>query len=396
MWYCSIIFAQPNYKVMSIYFDNAATTPIHPEVVKVMSEMMLNNFGNPSSTHAAGREVKTMIEDARRTVAKLMGCTPGEIFFTSGGTEADNMAIRKSVEDLKVKHIITSPIEHHAVLHTIEELAHQGKITMHLVKLTANGHIDMADLESLLQQNPNALVSLMHSNNELGNLIDMAHVGELCKQHNAYFHCDTVQTVGHQPIDLSKLNVTFIAAGAHKFNGPKGVGFIYINHNVKIHPYITGGAQERNMRGGTENVYGIVGLAKALEIAIGNMEHDKAHIAELKNYFITQLKANIPGIAFNGDAEGQSAYTVLNVSFPPSPIGEMLLFKLDIAGICASGGSACSSGSNIGSHVLHAIGADKERAAVRFSFGHQNTKEEVDFTVKALVEMLKPKEKAVS
>src|SRR5574343_1680832 len=278
---------------MSIYFDNAATTPMHPEVVKVMSDMMLNNFGNPSSTHAAGREVKTMIEDARRTVAKLMGCAPGEIFFTSGGTEADNMAIRKSVEDLGVKHIITSPIEHHAVLHTIEELAHQGKIAMHLVKLTPNGHIDMADLERLLQENPNALVSLMHSNNELGNLIDMAEVGELCKKYNALFHCDTVQTVGHQPIDLSKLHVTFIAAGAHKFNGPKGVGFIYINNAVKIHPYITGGAQERNMRGGTENAYGIVGMAKALEIAVANMEHDKAHLTDLKNYFIEIGRAHV-------------------------------------------------------------------------------------------------------
>lgn len=379
---------------MNVYLDNAATTPIHPEVVKVMSDMMLANFGNPSSTHAKGREVKTMIEDARRSIAKVLGCTPGEIFFTSGGTEADNMAIRQSVEDLGVKHIITSPIEHHAVLHTVEELAKQGKVTMHLVKLTSNGHIDMADLADLLAKNPNALVSLMHSNNELGNMIDMDEVGNLCKQHQALFHCDTVQTIGHQPIDVSKTHVHFLAAGAHKFNGPKGVGFIYINNAVKIHPMLTGGAQERNMRGGTENVYGIVGMAKALELSVAHLDADKARLQELKNYFIAQLRAHIPGIAFNGDAEGRSAYTVLNVSFPPSPVGEMLLFKLDIAGICASGGSACSSGSNIGSHVLHAIGADKERAAVRFSFGHQNTTQEVDYVVAQLVQMLKPKESA--
>ena len=374
---------------MKVYFDNAATTPIHPEVVKVMADMMLHNYGNPSSIHAQGREVKTLVEDARRTVAKLMGCTPGEICFTSGGTEADNMAIRQSVESLGVKNIITSAIEHHAVLHTVEELAHQGKINMHLVNLTPNGHLDVAHLEELLKNNTNVLVSLMHSNNELGNMIDLEQIGNLCKSYNALFHSDTVQTVGHQPLDLSKLNVHFIAAGAHKFNGPKGVGFIYINSNVKLHPFITGGAQERNMRGGTENVYGIVGLAKALELSLAHMEEDKKRLQELKNYFIAQLKENIPGIAFNGDAEGTSSYTVLNVSFPPSPVGEMLLFKLDIDGICASGGSACSSGSDVGSHVLKAIGANRERAAVRFSFGNSNTTAEVDYVIERLKVMLK-------
>jgi cysteine desulfurase len=374
---------------MKIYFDNAATTPMHPEVVKVMADMMMHNYGNPSSIHAQGREVKTMVEDARRTVAKLMGCTPGEICFTSGGTEADNMAIRQSVESLGVKNIITSAIEHHAVLHTVEELAHEGKVNLHLVNLTPNGHINVAHLEELLKNNTHVLVSLMHSNNELGNMIDLEQIGNLCKIHNALFHSDMVQTVGHQPIDLSKLNVHFIAAGAHKFNGPKGVGFIYINSNVKLHPFITGGAQERNMRGGTENVYGIVGLAKALELSLAHMEEDKKRLQELKNYFIAQLKANIPGVAFNGDAEGTSSYTVLNVSFPPSPVGEMLLFKLDIDGICASGGSACSSGSDVGSHVLKAIGANRERAAVRFSFGSSNTIAEVDYVIERLKVMLK-------
>lgn len=379
---------------MKVYFDNAATTPMHPEVVQVMTEMMQNSYGNPSSIHTQGREVKTLVEDARRKVAKLLGCAPGEIFFTSGGTEADNMAIRQSVNSLGVKNIITSPIEHHAVLHTVEELDRQGSINMHLVKLTPNGHIDLADLERLLQENDQALVSLMHSNNELGNMIDLEEVGELCKKYKALFHCDTVQTIGHQPIDLSQLKIDFLAGAAHKFNGPKGIGFIYVNSANKINPLITGGAQERNMRGGTENVYGIVGLSKALELSIANMEHDKQHIVSLKKYMIEALKAHIPGVAFNGDAEGRCAYTVLNVSFPPTPIAEMLLFKLDIEGVCASGGSACSSGSDVGSHVLQAIGADKTRPAVRFSFGAANTIAEIDYVIETLKTMLNVPEKA--
>lgn len=378
-----------------VYFDNAATTPLDKEVLAAMIPMMEQFYGNPSSTHGHGRVVKTHLEEARKQVAKLLNCTPGEIFFTSGGTEADNMAIRKSVENLGVKNIITSPIEHHAVLHTIEELDKEGKAKMHLVKLLPNGHVDLADLERLLKENTNVLVSLMHANNELGNLLDLEKVSELCDQYKALFHCDTVQTIGHYPFDLSKLKIHFMACAAHKFNGPKGIGFIYINHSVKLNPYITGGAQERNMRGGTENVYGIVGLAKALEIAYRDLEKEQKHIQELKTYMIKRLRETIPGIEFNGDTEGRSLYTVLNTSFPPSPIGEMMLFKLDIAGISASGGSACSSGSNVGSHVLTAIGCDPNRAAVRFSFGKQNTKEEVDFVIEKLAEMLKLKEAAV-
>lgn len=374
-----------------VYFDNAATTPLDKEVLAAMIPMMEQFFGNPSSTHGHGRTVRTHIEEARKTVSKLMNCTPGEIFFTSGGTEADNMAIRMSVECLGVKNIITSPIEHHAVLHTVEELHKEGHVKMHLVKLLPNGHVDLAHLEELLQNNSNALVTLMHANNELGNLLDIEKVGELCGTYNALFHCDTVQTIGHYPFDLSKLNIHFMACAAHKFNGPKGVGFIYINHSVKLDPYITGGAQERNMRGGTENVYGIIGLAKALEISYRDLEHEQAHIQGLKTYMIQRLRETIPGVSFNGDVEGKSLYTVLNTSFPPSPIGEMMLFKLDIAGVSASGGSACSSGSNVGSHVLTAIGADPTRAAVRFSFGKQNTKEEVDFVIEKLQEMLKLK-----
>lgn len=371
-----------------IYFDNAATTPLDKEVADAMYQVMLHEYGNPSSTHATGRTVRTIIEECRRTIAKLINCSPGEIFFTSGGTEADNMAIRKTVEDFKIQNIITSAIEHHAVSHTIEELAHAGLVKMHLVKLTENGHIDYTDLENLLQNNPNALVSLMHANNEIGNLLDAEKVGNLCEQYKAFFHSDTVQTIGHYPIDVQKLKVHFIACAAHKFHGPKGAGFIYVSSNAKIHPFITGGAQERNMRGGTENVYGIVGLTKALENAYAHLDEEMAHISSLKKYMIEQLKANIPGVLFNGDAEGNSLYTVLNTSFPPSPIGEMLLFKLDIAGISVSGGSACSSGSDVGSHVLKALNTDRNRAAVRFSFAKQNTKAEVDKVVATLVEML--------
>lgn len=374
-----------------VYFDNAATTPLDKEVLAAMIPMMEQFYGNPSSTHGHGRTVRTHIEEARKTVSKLLNCTPGEIFFTSGGTEADNMAIRMSVECLGVKNIITSPIEHHAVLHTAEELHKEGNATMLLVELLPNGHIDLVHLEELLKANSNVLVTLMHANNELGNLLDIEKVGELCKTYNALFHCDTVQTIGHYPFDLGKLNIHFMACAAHKFNGPKGVGFIYINHEVKIDPYITGGAQERNMRGGTENVYGIIGLAKALEISCRDLEQEQSHIQGLKTYMIQRLRETIPGILFNGDTEGDSLYTVINASFPPSSIGEMMLFKLDIAGISASGGSACSSGSNVGSHVLAAIGSDPTRAAVRFSFGKQNTKAEVDYVIEKLQEMLKLK-----
>jgi len=373
---------------MKVYLDNAATTPLDAEVAKEMYKVMCEEFGNPSSTHSHGRIVRTIIEDSRKKVAQLLNCTPGEIFFTSGGTEADNMAIRKSVEDKGVKNIITSAIEHHAVSHTIEELAHQGKVNLHLVNLLPNGHIDISHLEELLTSHSNVLVSLMHANNEIGNLLDIEKVGDLCKQYQALFHCDTVQTIGHYSFDLQNLNIDFLACAAHKFNGPKGVGFIYINHTTKIHPFITGGAQERNMRGGTENVYGIVGFAKAMEIAYASLHEKKNHIAGLKNYMIGKLNELIPGIIFNGDAQGNSLYTVLNVNFPPTPIAEMILFKLDIAGISASGGSACSSGSNVGSHVLAALKVDPNRPSVRFSFGKHNTTQEIDYVLEQLQKML--------
>lgn len=374
---------------MKVYFDNAATTPMDPEVVDVMVGMMRQYFGNPSSIHGHGREVRSAIEGARKTVAKLLNVSPSEIFFTSGGTEADNMAIRQSVKDLGIKHAISSKIEHHAVLHTLELLEKEGKIQLHFVDLDTKGHVDLTHLEELLKSYPNALVSLMHANNEIGNLLDLERVGDLCEQYQAIFHCDTVQTMGHYAHDLSKLKIHFITCAAHKLHGPKGVGFLYINGNVKIRPMIHGGAQERNMRGGTENVYGIVGLAKALELAYAEMAEHQAHIQGIKTYMIGKLKENFPDIDFNGDTDpAHSLYTVLNVCFQPNEIAEMMLFSLDIAGISASGGSACSSGSEVGSHVLTAIGCDPKRPSVRFSFSKYNSKEEVDFVVEKLKELL--------
>jgi len=370
-----------------IYLDNAATTAIDPEVVETMIPVLRDLYGNPSSIHGHGRKVKALLEEARSNIARLLNCTPGEIIFTSGGTEADNMAIRGAVKHLGVKHIITSPIEHHAVLHTAEEMQHTGKAEMHLVQLDANGHVDLQHLEALLSAYPDALVTLMHGNNEIGNLLDLEKVASLCQQYDAWFHTDTVQTMGHYAFDLKELPIDFLACGAHKFNGPKGVGFIYIRKGSRIKPFITGGAQEREMRGGTENVYGIVGLAKALEIAYRDLDRKRSHIEGLKKLMISELRKAIPGIAFNGDAEGKSLYTVLSASFPPSDNSDMLLFHLDLAGISASGGSACSSGSNTGSHVIRALQTDPARTTVRFSFGKFNTADEIRQVVQKLVEL---------
>lgn len=367
---------------MQVYFDNAATTPLDPEVIKVMVEAMENDFGNPSSIHSRGRQVKTLVEKARKTVAGLLNAAPAEIFFTSGGTEADNMAIIRSVKDYGITHAISSPLEHHAVLHTLEELEKEGRISLTLLHVDEFGHIDLPQLENELATHPNSLVSLMHANNEIGTLTDIEYISGLCKEYGAIFHSDTVQTMGHYIHDLHALQIDFVNGAAHKFHGPKGVGFLYINQNRKIKPMIYGGAQERNMRGGTENVYGIIGLAKALEIAYQNMEDHRQHIQSLKSYMIHQLKENISDIRFNGDIQPEnSLYTVLNVSFPCTDLSDMMLFNLDISGICASGGSACSSGSDIGSHVLSAIGSAKDRPCIRFSFSKNNTREEVDFVI---------------
>jgi cysteine desulfurase len=372
---------------MKVYLDNAATTPLDPEVLKVMLPIMQQQFGNPSSIHSFGRETRTIIEKARKTVAGLLNASPSEIFFTSGGTEANNTALRCSIHDLGIKHCISTKIEHHAVEHTLSEICNKESIKLSFINIDKKGNIDLNHLEELLKNNEKSLVSLMHANNELGTLTPIEKVGELCRKYDAVFHSDTVQTMGHYVHDLKKIRVDFITCAAHKFHGPKGVGFLYINNRVKIHPFITGGAQERNMRGGTENVYGIAGLAKALEIAYRDMEHDVKHISGLRSYMIDKLKSEIPEVDFNSETEKESLYTVLNVSFPPTDFSEMLLFNLDIAGIAASGGSACSSGSNIGSHVLTGIGADPNRPAVRFSFSKYTTKEEIDFCVEKLKEL---------
>nr|WP_121273507.1 cysteine desulfurase family protein [Pedobacter schmidteae] len=373
-----------------VYLDNAATTPLDKEVMAEMVNVMDNYYGNPSSIHAQGREVRTLIEKARKTVSGLLNASPAEIFFTSGGTEADNTAIRCGIAAFNIKHAITSKIEHHAVEHTLGMLLKQGVIEkLSFVDIDEKGNVDLNHLEELLKNNERSFVSLMHANNELGTLNDIESIGELCETYNAIYHCDTVQTMGHYVHDVRKLKAHFIVCAAHKLHGPKGVGFLFVNHNIKISPMIFGGAQERNMRGGTENVYGIVGLAKALEIAYAEMDSHQQHIQGLKDYLKEQLIEAIPDICFNGETDAdKSLYTVLNVSFPAMDMADMLLFNLDINGISASGGSACSSGSNIGSHVLTGIGADPNRPSVRFSFSKYNTKAELDFVVEKVKQIV--------
>jgi cysteine desulfurase len=372
-----------------IYFDNAATTSLDATVLETMMPYLTEKFGNPSSIYSYGRESRLAIEQARKLVAKTLNAHPAEIFFTSGGTESNNTAIQMSVRDLDCTHIITSHIEHHAVTHTVEHLHNTDKVKVSYVKLLTNGHVDLKDLEHLLESsNEKTLVSLMHANNEIGNLLDIIAVGNLCHKYNALFHSDTVQTVGHFKIDLRNTPVHFITGAAHKFHGPKGVGILYINENVRIKPFIFGGGQERNMRAGTENLYGIVGFAKALELATENYEKDRAHIAGLKNYMKEELKKAVAGVEFNGDVNGQCLYTVLSASFPKTEKSEMLLFNLDINNICASGGSACSSGAEGGSHVIRAVNFNPNQVTVRFSFSKYNNKEEVDVVVNNLLELL--------
>ena len=372
-----------------IYLDNAATTALDPQVLEAMMPYLTQKFGNPSSIYSYGRETRLAIETARKSVAKILNAHPAEIFFTSGGTESSNTAITAAIRNLGCKHIITSPIEHHATLHTVEYLQHSGEAALSYVKVNADGHIDMEDLEKLLAGNSEkSLVTLMHANNEIGNLLDIHAVGNLCKKYSAIFHSDTVQTVGHYPFDLRNTPVHFITGAAHKFNGPKGVGILYINENVSIKPYIHGGSQERNMRAGTENLYGIVGFAKALELASIHYEKDSAVIEGLKRYMAEQLTQHLPDVYFNGDSFGKSLYTVLNVSFPKTEKSEMMLFNLDINNICASGGSACTSGADQGSHVIRAINNNPNRIAVRFSFAKTNTKEEIDIVVSKLKELI--------
>lgn len=370
---------------MRVYLDNAATTPIAKEVVEAMIPVLENGFGNPSSTHFYGRQTKALIETSRRTVAKLLNCQASEIIFTSGGTEADNMALFSSVQLMGVKHIITTTIEHHAVGHTAEAIEKAGLAKVSYVKIDEKGHVDLADLERLLQTGEKTLVSLMHANNEIATLIPIKKISEICRKYNALYHSDTVQTMGHYAFDLADLDIDFITCAAHKFHGPKGIGFLYVNKNVKVEALIHGGAQERGFRGGTENVYGIVGLAKAMELAYEDVEAHQTHVQQLKTYMIEQLKASFDTISFHGETDpAHSLYTVLNVCFPKTDKAGMLLFTLDLKGVAVSGGSACSSGAAKGSHVLEGINADMTRPNTRFSFSRYTTKEEIDYALEQI------------
>ncbi len=378
-----------SFMMNRIYFDNAATTALDKEVLDAMLPYMTTHFGNPSSIYSYGRESRLAIETARKTVARLLNAHPGEIFFTSGGTESNNAAILSAIRDLGCRHIISSPIEHHAVLHTVEHYGCGEGLSYSYVKLLPDGHIDLKDLEEQLAgQKERCLVTLMHANNEIGNLLPIKAVGNLCNKYNAIFHSDCVQTVGHYPIDLRKIPVHFISGAGHKFHGPKGVGILYINDNVKAKPFIYGGGQERNMRAGTENLYGIVGFAKALELAMANHEKDSGYIQSLKTYMMEQLQEKITGVVFNGDQTGSCLYTVLSAAFPKTEKSEMILFNLDMSNICVSGGSACSSGADQGSHVIRAINNNPNLVTVRFSFSKFNTKEEVDAVVEKVKELI--------
>jgi cysteine desulfurase len=373
---------------MRVYLDNAATTPIAPEVVEAMIPILRNEFGNPSSTHFYGRQTKAAIETSRRTIANILNCHSSEIIFTSGGTEADNMALYSAVNKMGVKHIITSRIEHHAIGHTVEAIEQAGLARISYVKLNEKGQVDLNDLERLLQTEEKTLVSLMHANNEIATLLPLDQVNQLCRKHHALFHSDTVQTMGHYAFDLQKMDIDFITCAAHKFHGPKGVGFLYINKKVKAEVLIHGGAQERGLRGGTENIYGIVGLAKAIELAYTDLKEHHDHVQGLKTHMMNTFSEIIPGVQFHGETDPEkSLYTVLNVCFPKTEKSGMLLFTLDLKGIACSGGSACSSGAAKGSHVLEGIDADPERPNVRFSFSRYTTKEEIDFALEQVKEV---------
>ena len=372
---------------MRVYLDNAATTPVAPEVVASMIPVLSNDFGNPSSTHFYGRQGKALLETSRRKIATYLNCSPSELIFTSGGTEADNMALTCAVETLGVRRIITTTLEHHAVGHTVGYLLEKHGVELVQLQTDKLGHINLHELRSLLETSTiKTLVSLMHANNEIGTRIDLAAVNAICKEFNALFHSDTVQTMGHYAFDLNNLQIDFLTCAGHKFHGPKGIGFLYLNKTNKLSPFIHGGAQERGLRGGTENIHGIVGLAKAFELAYEHLEEHQQHVQGLKTYMMESLKQAIPSVAFNGDVSPErSLYTVLNVSFPETEKAGTLLFTLDLNGVAASGGSACSSGAAKGSHVLEGIGADPSRPTVRFSFSRYTTREEIDFALQQII-----------
>ena len=378
---------------MKVYLDNAATTPVAPEVFEAMTPILRNDFGNPSSTHLFGRSAKAIIEQSRRGIAKHINCQPSEIVFTSGGTEADNMAMFTSVTELGVKRIVTSRIEHHAVGHTACHIQNKYEVELVYVDIDGAGNVDLDHLSSILADtSKKTLVTLMHANNELGTLMPIEEVSRICRKHGAYFHSDTVQTMGHYTFNLQELDIDFLTCAAHKFHGPKGIGFLYINKAVYSKAFIHGGAQERGLRGGTENLHGIVGLAKAMDLAYSDLEAHQKHVFGLKQHMMASFQESFPDISFHGETTYEnSLYTVLNVCFPETDKAAMLLFTLDLKGIAASGGSACSSGSTKGSHVLEGINANPNRPNVRFSFSRYTTKAEIDYAVGQVAEIFKNK-----
>ena len=377
-----------------IYLDNAATTCVRKEVSDKMASVLRSYYGNPSSTHSFGRSSKSILEKCRKNIASFFNVKPSEIIFTSGGTEADNLVLRSAVLDLKINHIITSKIEHHAVGHTVNYLKDNFNVKISYVRVFPDGKIDYSHLDEILSKNNlKALVTLMHINNEIGTILDLNRVSKICKLHGALFHSDTVQSIGHYPLDLSKINIDFLAASAHKFHGPKGIGFAFIRNGIGIKSIITGGSQERGYRSGTESLHDIVGLNESLKISYERLENEKAHISEIKSYFINKLNQEIPGVKFNGSSNSlkDSTYTLVNVCFPvdikKSPL---FLFQLDLNGIACSKGSACQSGSNSGSHVLNEILTDDDlkKPSIRFSFSCFNTKNEIDSLVKVLKDII--------
>ena len=380
----------------NVYLDNAATTPIRDEVIVRMQEALVGCFGNPSSTHGFGRTAKTGVERARKTIARQLKAHPSEIVFTSGGTEADNMVLKSAVRDLGVRTIITSKIEHHAVLHSTQDLVKEFGIALKYVALDGQGNPQQAHLIRLLQEDDTKkLVTLMHVNNEIGNLLPIDEVAEICRANNALFHSDTVQSIGHFELDVQKTPIDFMAASAHKFHGPKGVGFAFIRKNSGLRPMISGGGQERGLRAGTEAVHNIVGLEEAFKIAYENLDEEGAYVSGLKKYFIDKIGHDIPGVCFNGlsGTMDKSTYTLVNIRLPLShENGKMLLFNLDLKGIAISQGSACQSGSNVGSHVLKEVltEADLDKPSFRFSFSRYNTIQELDYAIGVLKELVQP------
>jgi cysteine desulfurase len=377
---------------MKVYLDNAATTKPDERVAEAMMPFIADNYGNPSSIHSHGRQIRSAVEQARRTVADILTAAPAEIFFTSGGTEANNTIIRNAVASYGINTAITSKIEHHAVLHTLEHLEQSGMINLRFVDIDERGCIDYQHLEKLLNKNKGAFVSLMHANNEIGNIYDLERIGSICRENEAFFHSDTVQSIGHIDINLASLPLHAIVASAHKFHGPKGVGMMYINASKPIPGWLIGGGQERNMRGGTENVPGIIGLAKAMEIADTERRQNTDHLQKLKRHTISEIRKRFPTVIFNGESGSfnNSLHKILSLSIPGIEDNDMMLFNLDINGISLSGGSACASGTSIGSHVLDALNPLPNTGALRVSFSKYNSMEEIDFFVDQLAVALIP------